>query len=225
MTTELATTPDNPLALLGSMDLATVEPDKLAQLLDLQAKWEDRQADKALQAALAQFQADTPMIFKGRKSNNSTFASLDDILKVIRPHMAKAGLSVSFDTETRDGKMTAICHVMHEAGSRFERRATVPVDSQMRANESQKMGSAISYAKRYALTAALNLIVSDQDDDGAAAGTETITPAQVKKLQSLIDAADDLTVADRLLQWAGVQSLEEIPASKFKQAVKGVEGK
>jgi hypothetical protein len=35
----------------------------------------------------------------------------------------------------------------------------------MRVNETQKFGAALSYAKRYALQGALNIVVTDEDTD------------------------------------------------------------
>ena len=168
------------MALLVGADLSSVDTDKLEKLMQLQERWEDKQADKALADALAEFQSTAPSTFKGRKSDRGHFASLDDIMLAMRVSLATNGLSISFDTATPEaGKLTAVCHVLHKDGGTLSRSVTVPVDSAMRANDTQKMGSAISYAKRYALTAALNLIVSDHDDDANSAGEEWITPNPV----------------------------------------------
>lgn len=214
------------MALLVGADLSSVDTDKLEKLMQLQERWEDKQADKALAAALAQFQSTAPSTFKGRKSDRGQFASLDDIMLAIRASLATNGLSISFDTQTPEaGKLTAVCHVLHKDGGTFSRSVTVPVDSAMRANDTQKMGSAISYAKRYALTAALNLIVSDHDDDANSAGESWITPDQSADIHELIAAINDPTVKKNMLKWLQVATVEEIPASKFQTVMKNLNAK
>jgi hypothetical protein len=86
------------------------------------------------------------------------------------------------------------------------------------------MGSAISYAKRYALVAALNIIVSDHDDDGQNAGTKTITAIQADELNDMLFNAPVGTL-EALLEWAGVTTLAELPASKFNTAKKAIAAK
>jgi hypothetical protein len=172
----------------------------------------------ALNGALADFQGEAPAVYKGTKGGQGNYARYDDVMRSIKPLLSKHGLSVSFDTEMGDGRVTVTATIKHREGAQFTSRATVPVDSAMRANDSQKMGSAISYAKRYCLTAALNLVTSDEDDDGQAAGTATIDESQQDRLRELADQIDDEHSVERWFQWLQVGTLEEIPANKFTNA-------
>lgn len=220
--TELTTTPQNPISLLAGQDMSGIDTEKLGKLMELQERWEARQSEKMLADALANFQSTCPSAIKSRKSDRGQFASLDDIMFAIRATLAANGLSVSFDTNTPEaGKLTAVCHVMHRDGGRFSREVTVPVDSAMRANDTQKMGSAISYAKRYALVAALNIIVSDHDDDGQGAGTKTITAIQAEELTNMLKSTPQGTL-EAMLQWAGVETLAELPAAKYNGAKRAI---
>lgn len=100
MNQSLTTTPQSPsapMALLVGADLSTVDVEKIKSLMDLQERYETKQADKALAAALAEFQSTAPSTFKGRKSDRGQFASLDDIMIAIRSSLASNGLSISFD--------------------------------------------------------------------------------------------------------------------------------
>jgi hypothetical protein len=114
---------------------------------------------------------------------------------------------------------------MHKDGGAFNRSVTVPVDSAMRANDTQKMGSAISYAKRYALTAALNLIVSDHDDNGGSAGTPNITAAQIAEIEGLLAQIPATDTKDKMLQWLQVETLADIPADAFRKVIKTLKDK
>lgn len=209
------------MALLMGADLSTIDPDKLEKLLSLQERWEDRQAEKALSAALSAFQAECPAIKKQRENTHlkTAYAKIDDIMAAIQPVLSKHGLSVSFDTPSTKESLTAICYVMHSAGAKFSRQVTVPVDTGMRgANITQQLGSASSYAQRYALIAALNLNVTDrQDDDGGASGDPPIDNDQISDILNLLDQCPPESKPG-FLAYLGVESVKEIRASQFKKA-------
>ncbi len=228
MSTELQTTPQNPMALLIGADLSTIDPDKLEKLLALQERWEDRQAEKALSSSLAAFQAECPKIKKERRNThlNTSYAKIDDIMTAIQPALSKHGLSVSFDTPSTRESLTAICHVMHSAGASFSRQVTVPVDTGMRgANMTQQLGSASSYAQRYALIAALNLNVTDRaDDDGQTSSDPLITDAQATEVFNLLENLSSERKAG-FMEWIvtlGADSVEGIPSSQFGKVIKAL---
>lgn len=223
MTNELApVTPQNPMALLMGADLSTIDPDKLEKLLALQERWEDRQAEKALAAALSDFQAECPTIKKERKNThlNTAYAKIDDIMAAIQPVLSRHGLSVSFDTPSNKESLTAICYVMHSAGAKFSRQVTVPVDTGMRgANITQQLGSASSYAQRYALIAALNLNVTDrQDDDGGVSGAASLSDEESNQIHAMLEECPQGTVGN-FLRFFESETVEEIPARDFNKAV------
>lgn len=219
----------SPMSLIAAMDMSTIDPDKLEKMLEIQAKWEDRQSEKQLAAAMADFQKSAPAITKTRQSDKSMYASMDDIMLMIREPLGKCGLSVSFDTGVpAEGTLSVTCHVMHAGGAKFSRIVTVPVDKQMRVNDTQKMGSALSYARRYAIVAALNLIVTDYDDDGKAGGTEFLNEMEVKEVQAIIAKFPDKDrdgILTRMLEWVGVETIPEIPAAKFPSVMSNLKKK
>ena len=99
----------------------------------------------------------------------------------------------------------------------------------MRVNNTQKMGSANSYAKRYCLVNALNLSVSDEvDDDGAGAGTPVITKEQTATISDHIESmGDSWNESDnkKFLNYLKVSSIEDIPADRFQAAMKAISRK
>lgn len=224
MSQELATTPQNPMALLMGADISTIDPDKLEKLLALQERWEDRQAEKQLASALTAFQADCPSIMKVRQNTHlkTAYAKLDDIMATIQPVLSKHGLSVSFDTPSDKESLTAICYVMHSAGAKFSRQVTVPVDTGMRgANITQQLGSASSYAQRYALISALNLPVTDRRDDDGVATTEFLTVEEAKEVQGLYEALPAVR-QEGFREWIhslGAEDIQSIKRSDRKKVL------
>jgi hypothetical protein len=93
---------------------------------------------------------------------------------------------------------------------------TTPVPADLKVNDTQKMGAALSYAKRYVLCAALNIVVTDEDND-AASLMDLIGDPEIEQLNTLIYEKNvDLR---RFLDWAGVESLDKMPRAKFDKAL------
>jgi hypothetical protein len=118
--------------------------------------------------------------FKNQQTGQaSSYMTLDDILDTIRKPLAKVGLVVtqrSFTrfVETADGRnvvagVQVVTLLMHSSGEHMEGSCEVPVS----APTAHAIGSAMTYARRYGITALL-AISSDADDDGnGASGVNT----------------------------------------------------
>jgi hypothetical protein len=120
-----------------------------------------------LYKALADFQQEVPVIHEGTKGYGYTYADLNSIFKVINPLLKKHGLGF---TQLLEGTSirTVIFHV--KSGETIESFTEIPQDVNMKGmNQFQVMGSAITYYRRYSISAALGLVT---DKDADAAGTE-----------------------------------------------------
>lgn len=145
--------------------------EKLGQMMELQDRWEKKEAAKSWGQALARFQAECPPVGKDKDAGSGNFqyryAGYEDVMRVISPVLANCGLTISFSSEpVGEAKIKITCYITHETHTE-SREFTCPVPSQMKVNDTQKMGAALSYAKRYALVAALNIVVSGEDSDMA----------------------------------------------------------
>lgn len=118
---------------------------------------------KELAAALVNFQKEVPTIKKDGTNPHfqSKFASLESIITTIKPTLSSNNLAVS-QFPTGDDELVTI--LMHQSGQYI--RTTVKISPQQRTP--QGVGSAITYMRRYALSAVLGL-ATDEDDDGNAA--------------------------------------------------------
>ena len=113
-----------------------------------------------------------------KDANNPFFKSkyvpLENVVEAITESASKNGLSFTqFPSSDEDGNVTVGTLVMHSSGEWIEYD---PIKMKPVKNDPQSIGSAITYAKRYALSAIFG-ITSDQDDDGNEA-------TQTKKQQS-----------------------------------------
>ncbi len=104
----------------------------------------------------------------------SKYVPLENVVEAITESASKNGLSFTqFPSSDENGNVTVGTLVMHSSGEWIEYD---PIKMKPVKNDPQSIGSAITYAKRYALSAIFG-ITSDQDDDGNEA-------TQAKKQQS-----------------------------------------
>lgn len=119
---------------------------------------------KNLYKALASFQQEVPTIHKGTKGYGYSYSDLPTIFDTINPLLKKHGLGFTQLIEGQSVK-TIVFHV--ESGEFIECATEIPQGVNLKGmNEFQVLGSAITYIRRYALSAALGL-VTDKDTDVA----------------------------------------------------------
>lgn len=208
-----------PMMLLQDAIARGLKTEDLERLAALQERWEERQAAKAFGEALAHFQALCPVIKKRRKAVIPgkfaySYASYDDIHLAVRALLADCGLTVSFDTASDGGGVKVTCHV--RLGTHVQSTAFVVPAPQLSTNNTQSFGAALSYGKRYALCAALNIVASDEDDDGASL-IEKINADQVDVICRLL--AETGRDERRFCAWAGVNEIGEIAVGRYHEAV------
>lgn len=199
---------------------AKADPAYLRELLAVRETWEAGEAKKQFNIAVSEFQRRCPIVEKGDKAHNKEYARMDRIWRTIRPLLTELGLSVTFQVcELRDG----ICHVegqlRHRAGHGEKLVQDIPLPEKVPGqNLAQQAGSASTYAKRYALTAALGIVTGDDlDDDGHAAGTTFVTHDQANEITLLVDACRGIDGFNEpaLWKWAGATCAQEVAANRY----------
>jgi len=136
--------------------------------------------------ALAVAQSEFPILPKTKtvkvqthdgKGYTYSYADLALILQTILPITSKNGLSVIQIPIISDRGYTLITRLLHESGEWIE--SELPLKQQR--DGAQAMGSALTYMRRYALSAMLSL-ATDEDDDGQIADTDHVNAKpQVQK--------------------------------------------
>lgn len=145
---------------------------------------------KNLFKALAAFQQEVPIIHKGTEGYGYSYADLPAIFPVINPLLKKHGLGF---TQLINGQSvkTIVFHI--ESGELIESTTDIPHGVTLaKMNEFQVLGSAITYIRRYALSAALGL-VTDKDTDAAGEQTKKEQPKQTLPSNDLpwLNVGDD----------------------------------
>ena len=169
--------------------------------------------------ALLAVQAEAPTLAKNATNPHfkSKYAPLDTIVETVGPILAKHKLVwMTFPGRDEDGEPSLTYRLAHApTGEVVE--GSMPLLLSKR--DAQGQGSAITYARRYALCAVLNL-VADDDDDGHAAGQATsrgtaygadvANPKQLNYLKSLVKKHKVTTGELRaVLRGAGVEIADD----------------
>jgi ERF superfamily len=123
---------------------------------------------------LAQFKKLVPVISKEGKNpayKNAKYARIQDIQLAIREPLLKAGLFISQSVEE-----TGLITMLFDLDGNHQ-SFTYPMPSFVD-KKSQELGSAITYARRYALSSILDLIIDDPTDDDGNASSLTYDETQ-----------------------------------------------
>ena len=125
------------------------------------------------------------------------YASLDNIIDAVRPVLGKHGLAViqsAVAPETIEGRLTGFAvetMLVHESGEWIANAAIVPVAKA----DPQGAGGALTYGRRYGLSALLSLS-SDEDDDGNAASKGRSAGVPTQQRRTSAPSGSPATVAD-----------------------------
>lgn len=125
--------------------------------------------------ALAAYTAEAENASKNAKNPHfrSSYADLAEVINTVRPVLAKHGISF-IQSPTFDGDMVTVeTTLLHESGEFISSQVSAPVTKR----DAQGVGSAITYCRRYGLSAMCGVAQEDDDGNAASAGQ----PRQAKQ--------------------------------------------
>lgn len=178
-----------------------IDVDKMERLYAMHERALERASKQAFTEAKLALRPKLPVIDeKGQITNaankvQSTYAEWEDINDAITPLLTEHGFDLSFRPgSTVEGKVIVTGILKHSAGHQEEAEIVLPLDSSGGKNAVQGVGSSLSYGKRYAAIALLNITSRhkrDRDDDGRGAGLSEVTQRAITEI-NLADTLDDL---------------------------------
>ena len=197
---------------------------------------------KDLAVALSKAQSEMPIagLNKVNPFFKSNYADFGSIVSASRPALTKYGLSVTQQIiHNDDGLSTLITTLHHASGQWILSRARItPVK-----NDIQSVSSYVTYLKRLCYSALIGVVTGDEDDDGEVAvattretfakgtalntkynpkdqSTETISPREREEIEYELAEFPDL--AEKVLDTLGLQSIADMPASKYKASIERI---
>jgi len=192
----------------------------------------DSIAELAKHLAMFQAEVTNPANSADNPFFKSKYAPLNEILNLVRPILTRYGLSV-IQAPSGDGENISISTVLlHESGEWIEFPPLV-----LKADKvtPQGAGSAITYGRRYALSAVLG--ISSEDDDGGnhvsqpqkeskkepkkEPNGDIISEAQQKRMFAI--SKGNAEVAKRVLMKYGYTSSKEVKKADYEKICTEIE--
>lgn len=155
-----------------------------------------------LSKALVETQKELKQPLKDAKNPffKSEYVPLENVAEAITESATKHGLAFSqYATTTETGNVSVGTIVFHESGEFIE---YPPLILKPENTKPQSIGSAITYAKRYSLSAVFG-ITSDKDDDGSKAngnGEPQKQPQKRNQKQAQNDEPDVHAIVEKYVQ-------------------------
>lgn len=194
MSNEITATQQHENAMISVIERVATDPNadigKLEKMLDMQERVLNRNAAQSFAADMAAMQAEMPRVFKLASGHNTTYARLEDINDALRPTLQKFGFCVTFRINQQGLEsvtVTAVCS--HKLGHSETASMTLPLDKSGSKNAVQAIGSTVSYGKRYAMCALLNISTGD-DTNGAELGRSQSKP-EAPRIEQKPTISDD----------------------------------
>lgn len=195
-----------------SGELTKEKLDMVERLVAMDAERQFAEAFVALQAEMPKVQA-TKAVPNNDGTTRYVFATYEEIMQQVAPLLQKYAFTVSFSSRFEPTRVVRILTLQHRAGHKRINEFSVRVgQGPPKASEAQADGAAATYAKRFALTDALNIVVSHMDNDASLEGAP-VTPEQADELERRVA----LTNSDkkRFLEFAGATSFATIPSTRY----------
>lgn len=198
----------------------------LEKIVALFERQQARDAEREFVQAFSQLQADMPAIqaSKAVPDRNGNikfrFATYEEIMDAVRPLLLRHGFTLTFSMDFREGRIVQSCTLQHMGGHSRTNNFSVRIGSgPPGASEAQADGAASTYAKRFALCAALNITI-EQDTDAqkdASLEGDYIAHDKVQYLRELVKE----TKSDeaKFLLFAQASKYEEIREAHYERLV------
>lgn len=178
------------------------------------------EAINELAAALAKAQAIMGNAAKDKENPffKSKYADLASIRDVVTPPLSVNGLSVTQGTSIGENCIIIHTRLLHSSGQWIESQYPILNDT----NKPQAMGSAMTYGRRYSLSAICNL-ATEEDDDGNAANDHGKKAPEVRNgigtlgaskrdhrpdFERLVTELRRATTVEAMKEWAALRKAE-----------------
>jgi hypothetical protein len=161
---------------------------------------------------------------KANKQYGSKYTSIGNMFNTVTPRLSKYGFSVNFEVQQAE-MITVTCIVTHKLGHSESVSMSAPPDGSGSKNTLQQIKSTLTYLRAATFESAIGIASSDAnlDDDGNSHDLKTINEKQATDIRSLMQEVQ----ADEagFLKYFKVDSVDNLPVSKFQQAINTLEKK
>lgn len=130
-------------------------------------------------SALIKARTDIETVVKDRAGYGYNYATLDNVISMLKKVLPNYDLGFAQFPETIDGKDGVTTIVMHKSGEYMSARYEMEATQMKGTNLTQQKGASITYTRRYALCSVFG-IPTEEDTDGAISTPEPETKSSVE---------------------------------------------
>jgi hypothetical protein len=200
--------PTDVMAMLGRALEQGHSVETIERLVALRERMKAEWAREQFFAALSEFQAEVPAVAKTKTVMNKDgrtvrykYAPLDAIVEPVKPALRDHGFSYTIKpVQDEPGQLTAVVIAHHKDGHGEETRFTVPIDTDSYMTSPQRVGSARTFAMRYAFCNAFGILTGDADDDANSADNAEVTADKAAPYIARQDKCETLEELRELMQ-------------------------
>jgi len=177
-----------------------------------------------LALAMSKMQSEIIDASKDSAGYGYRYADLPQVLSVIRPILGKHGLSIMQPVTNHEDKVMVTTIVMHSSGQWMASDLIMPIADNKGMSVQQRMGTSITYARRYSI---ISMVGIAQTDDQPATEPAYIAESkesayidvnQVLELSAMIFEADITQV--KFCEYCDIANLQMLPKDGFEKAKK-----
>lgn len=209
------------LAIEKGADLNQIE-----KLMELQERYDAREAKKAYIVAMAAFKANPPQIDKDSHVKFKTskgvteykHATLANVTEKINKALSENGLSAAWETVQDEKGIAVTCKITHIMGHSESTTLKAAGDESGGKNRIQGIGSTVTYLQRYTILSLTGLATAEMDDDGAGSEAEYIDDEQMVTINEWIESIGG-DCFQNFKKYMGVDELDKILAKDYKKAI------
>ena len=190
---------------------------------------EKMQSDQINELAMALSKVQGEMSSAIKDSSNpffkSKYADLSSIWNCCKEPLSKNGLAIIQTMDLKEGQNVLITTLAHASGQWM--RSCLPILNEK--NNAQGLGSAITYMRRYALSAIVG-VTCDEDDDGNEAckgsdkrkelTTDKISADEASRIEKMLGECDDIYVSNVEKYYEkefGITEWKQLPKAEFQK--------
>jgi hypothetical protein len=196
---------------------------------------EKSESIKELAAALAKAQGEIGKAIRDSANPffKSKYADLGSVVDAIKEPLTNNGLSYTQVLHDAENAVCVETVILHASGEWIScGRLTVPVSK----HDAQGFGSALTYARRYGLSAAFSVATAEDDGNAAVASwpgqkAETAKPVKVVKAEPVVVKAEpvessenSLLFVDQMVDWGSVAKTPDDLSGVWKNNQETIDG-
>lgn len=143
--------------------------------------------------ALIKARTEIDAVVKDKDGYGYKYATLDNVISMLKGVLPKYGLGYAQFPETQDGKDGVTTIVMHESGEYMSARYEMEATEMKGTNLTQQKGASITYTRRYALCSVFGIPTEEDTDGTVPTPTKTVKaePATKSSVEDIIKGINE----------------------------------